>query len=152
MNADWVSILVSALSGGGLVQLLNWWRQRRLQQARSGTDIDAAYMDNIQNLRSDLMKSIDENRKLYRAIARLDRTLARASACRYWEHCPVRIELQKSGKVSDLTADAAEPDRKPKHTHTARGDPRGRTAQPGGDAADAEPADEPATGSRLHGT
>ena len=143
MTEQLIEILISALTGGSLVQLLNWWRERRLQRARSGADVDSAYMENIQNLRSDLMKSIDENRKLYRAIARLDRTLAKASACRYWEHCPVRIELQKSGKVGELASDGADTDRQPAVRHTARSDPRGHPSEPGDPPPDPCAADEP---------
>ena len=91
------SILVSALSGGFAVQLINIWRNRKLSKARQGSNIDTAYIENINMLREELVKIQDENRKLYKAIARLDRTVAKASACRYWDNCPIRDELQKSG-------------------------------------------------------
>ena len=83
--------------GAAIGTAIGWFFNRRLSKARNGGEVDAAYMDNIQNLRSDLMNSINENRKLYRAIARLDRTVARATSCRHWNDCPVRDELQKSG-------------------------------------------------------
>lgn len=63
-----------ALPGGFLVQAINWYRNRKLSKARQGTDIDAAYLDNINMFREELIKIQNENRKLYRAIARLDRT------------------------------------------------------------------------------
>lgn len=87
--------------GAAIGAAFGWFFNRRLSKARNGGDVDAAYMDNIQNLRSDLINSINENRKLYRAIARLDRTVARATTCRHWNDCPIRFELQKSGSDGD---------------------------------------------------
>lgn len=87
--------------GAAIGTAIGWFFNRRLSKARNGGDVDAAYMDNIQNLRSDLLNSINENRKLYRAIARLDRTVARATTCRHWNDCPIRDELQKSGSDGD---------------------------------------------------
>ena len=87
--------------GAAIGTAVGWFFNRRLSKARNGGDIDAAYMDNIQNLRSDLLNSINENRKLYRAIARLDRTVARATTCRHWNDCPIRNELQTSGADGD---------------------------------------------------
>lgn len=87
--------------GAAIGTAVGWFFNRRLSKARNGGDVDAAYMDNIQNLRSDLLNSINENRKLYRAIARLDRTVARATTCRHWNDCPIRFELQKSGADGD---------------------------------------------------
>lgn len=95
MDELW-NILAAAGSGGLLVQFFNWLRNRKLSKARQGSDIDTAYLDNINILREELIKIQDENRKLYRAIARLDRTVARATSCRHWDDCPIRNELQKS--------------------------------------------------------
>ena len=48
--------------GAAIGTALGWFFNRRLSKARNSGDVDAAYMDNIQNLRSDLMSSINENR------------------------------------------------------------------------------------------
>lgn len=83
--------------GTAVGAVLGWLLNRRISKVRKVGDIDAAYMDNINQLREELIKIQDENRKLYRAIARLDRTVARATSCRHWDDCPIRNELQKSG-------------------------------------------------------
>lgn len=101
MDELW-NILAAAGSGGLLVQFFNWLRNRKLSKARQGSDIDTAYLDNINILREELIKIQDENRKLYRAIARLDRTVARATSCRHWDDCPIRNELQKSGSDDSI--------------------------------------------------
>ena len=88
-------------------------------KARQGTDIDAAYLDNINMFREELIKIQNENRKLYRAIARLDRTVAKATSCRHWDDCPIRNELQKSG--SDSSIQPAK--RQPAKRKTIRADP-----------------------------
>ena len=100
MDVLW-NIIMYAVPGGFAVQLINWYRNRKLSKARQGGDIDAAYLDNINMLREELIKIQDENRKLYRAIARLDRTVARATACRHWNDCPIRIELQKPAEDTE---------------------------------------------------
>lgn len=120
--------------GAAIGTAIGWFFNRRLSKARNGGDIDAAYMDNIQNLRSDLLNSINENRKLYRAIARLDRTVARATTCRHWNDCPVRHELQKSGQDDDRPS----PERQPAKRKTIRSDPSARSGQRSAD----EVADE----------
>lgn len=101
MDVLW-NIIMYALPGGFLIQAINWYRNRKLSKARQGTDIDAAYLDNINMFREELIKIQNENRKLYRAIARLDRTVAKATSCRHWDDCPIRNELQKSGSDSSI--------------------------------------------------
>lgn len=125
MNEFW-NILASALSGGLAVQVINWVRNRRLSKARQGGDIDATYIDNINMLREELIKIQDENRKLYRAIARLDRTVAKAVSCRHWDDCPVRGELQKSGSDGDYRP---QPKRQCAKRKTIRSDPPARSGQ-----------------------
>ena len=121
--------------GAAIGTAVGWFFNRRLSKARNGGDIDAAYMDNIQNLRSDLLNSINENRKLYRAIARLDRTVARATTCRHWNDCPIRNELQKSGQDDSHPLSK----RQPAKRKTIRSDPPARSGQRSAD----EVADEP---------
>ena len=104
---------MSALSGGFAVQLINIWRNRKLSKARQGSNIDTAYIENINMLREELVKIQDENRKLYKAIARLDRTVAKASACRYWDNCPIRDELQKSGQADRVRQARRQPAKRP---------------------------------------
>lgn len=42
-----------------------------------------------------LIEFKDENKKMYKVVARLS-AQSTASVCRYYDHCPVRDELQKS--------------------------------------------------------
>lgn len=132
--------------GAALGTAIGWFFNRRLAKARNGGDIDAAYMDNIQNLRSDLMNSINENRKLYRAIARLDRTVARATACRHWNDCPIRSELQKPPGDADLP----QPKRQSgKQRKAIRSPSATRSAQRGEDLLSDETAGNDTGGHRL---
>lgn len=124
MDELW-NILAAAGSGGLLVQFFNWLRNRKLSKARQGSDIDTAYLDNINILREELIKIQDENRKLYRAIARLDRTVARATSCRHWDDCPIRNELQKSGADDSIHPSKRHPaGRKRIRADTATGRPQ----------------------------
>lgn len=128
MDELW-NILAAAGSGGLLVQFFNWLRNRKLSKARQGSDIDTAYLDNINILREELIKIQDENRKLYRAIARLDRTVARATSCRHWDDCPIRNELQKSPADDGIHPSK----RQPAHRKRIRADTATRPAQRGAD-------------------
>lgn len=121
--------------GTALGATFGWFLNRRLSKARQGSDIDAAYLDNINMLRDELIKIQDENRKLYRAIARLDRTVAKATSCRHWDNCPIRNELQKSGQDDSHPLSK----RQPAKRKTIRSDPPARSGQRSED----EVADEP---------
>ena len=131
--------------GAAVGTAVGWLFNRRLSKARNGGDVDAAYMDNIQNLRSDLLNAINENRKLYRAIARLDRTVARATSCRHWNDCPVHNELQKSG-----TIDTEQPRyRQPAGQKRVRSPSAARAAQRGEDGLSGETAELDTCGDGL---
>lgn len=120
--------------GTALGATFGWFLNRRLSKVRQGSDIDAAYLDNINMLRDELIKIQDENRKLYRAIARLDRTVAKATSCRHWDNCPIRNELQKSGQDDSHPLSK----RQPAKRKTIRSDPPARSGQRSAD----EVADE----------
>lgn len=131
--------------GAAVGTAVGWLFNRRLSKARNGGDVDAAYMDNIQNLRSDLLNAINENRKLYRAIARLDRTVARATSCRHWNDCPVHNELQKSGADDGIHPSK----RQSAGRKRIRADTATRTAQRGADHLPDRDAGSDTGGHRL---
>ena len=63
-------------------------------------DIDALYIENIGKLREELIKTQDENRKVYsdiarleRAVSKLERTIGKVAACPHFDDCPIRGEL-----------------------------------------------------------
>ena len=60
-----------------------------------------------------------------RAIARLDRTVARATACRHWNDCPIRIELQKPAEDTEQL----QPKKQLGKQKRVRSPARSRTAQ-----------------------
>lgn len=131
--------------GTAVGAVLGWLLNRRISKVRKVGDIDAAYMDNINQLREELIKIQDENRKLYRAIARLDRTVARATSCRHWDDCPIRNELQKSG-----TDDHIQPvKRQSAQRKRIRADTRAGAAQRGEDSVSDIDAESDTGGDRL---
>ena len=133
------------LSSTTVGAIFGWIVNRRLSKARKGGDIDAAYLDNINMLREELIKIQDENRKLYRAIARLDRTVAKATSCRHWDDCPIRNELQKSG-----TDDRLQPiKRQPAQRKRIRADTATRSPQYSEDCFSDRNAGDDTGGHRL---
>lgn len=100
MNEAFLNFLMYALPSGFAVQLLNWIAGHRKRKAQDMGDIDALYIENIGKLREELIKTQDENRKVYsdigrleRAVSKLERTIGKAAACPHFDACPIRGEL-----------------------------------------------------------
>ena len=130
MNEVLSNLLNYALPSGLFVQLLNWMLSFRKRKARDMGEIDTLYIDNINKLREELIKTQDENRKLYRAISRLERAVSKATACRHFAGCPMRGELQEQTTGNAAGNDfrpVRQPARDKKGGRMARDDPR----QPG---------------------
>ena len=112
MNETFLNFLTYALPSGFAVQLLNWWLGRRKRKAQDMGDIDSLYIDNINKLREELIKTQDENRKVYRdigrlerAVSKLERTIGKAAACPHFDACPIRGELPDgTGGGADISS------------------------------------------------
>lgn len=102
MNDVLINLLTYALPSGFLVTFLNWIVSRRKQKARDMGELDTIYIENINRLREELIKTQDENRKVYRdvsklerAVSKLERAINKATSCRHFDVCPVRDELSE---------------------------------------------------------
>lgn len=110
MSETFLNFLMYALPSGFAVQLLNRLSNRRKRKMQDMGDIDALYMESIGKLREELIKTQDENRKVYRdigrlerAVSQLERTVGKAAACPHFDRCPIRDGLpQQSGGGTDL--------------------------------------------------
>lgn len=109
MSDTLLNLLTYALPSGFVVQLLNWLLNRRTRKMQSMVDIDALYIENIGKLREELIKTQDENRKVYsdiarleRAVSKLERTIGKVAACPHFDDCPIRGELpEQAGSGTD---------------------------------------------------
>ena len=109
---SWMDVLMAAISSGTLFTGLSWWLNKKLRQAKSAKEIQDVYKTMYENLQSTILKFQDENQKLYRAVARLERAVTQATTCKHYDDCPIRDQLQEH---KDADADARSSQR-----HTAR--------------------------------
>lgn len=100
MRETFLNLLMYALPSGFAVQLLNGWRERRKRKVLDMGDIETLYIGNINKLREELIKTQNENRKVYRdigrlerAVSQLERAVGKATACPHFDRCPIRDGL-----------------------------------------------------------
>jgi hypothetical protein len=101
-----ISLLLNLLFGGGLVALLTL----RAHRAKADAEAKSVEIDNDEKaskimteyIVNPLKIEIDELRKetarLRRNIRQLSSAISKINDCAYAEDCPVRQEMQKSGK------------------------------------------------------
>ena len=78
---------------GGLGACVAWLLSRKIRSAREAKEVHDTYREMYGDVSRELQEMRKENERLYKAITRLERTVSRATACRYWAQCPVRSEL-----------------------------------------------------------
>ena len=124
-----LNFLMYALPSGFAVQLLNWLLSHRKRKAQDMGDIDTLYIENIGKLRDELIKTQDENRKVYRdigrlerAISKLERAISKATACPHFDDCPIRNELpEQTGGSTDYRQPRQHSDRNNNRSPTRTG-------------------------------
>lgn len=106
---EWLELLRWLLPGGCIVTLCGYILQRKVHRAQQKKEVESIYktmyeetkesmlalMEEIKELRNEQTKRDEENRKLYRAISRLERAVSLISTCRHYDDCPVRDELYR---------------------------------------------------------
>lgn len=92
---SWIDVLMTAVSSGTLCSVLGWWVNRKLRRAKSAKEIQDVYKTMYENLELTILKFQDENQKLYRAVARLEKAVTRATTCPHYADCPIRDELHE---------------------------------------------------------
>jgi hypothetical protein len=93
---EWLSnILEWLIPSGALGTIAIWLTSKTVRAVRTTKEVHDTYKDMYDDIRSTLIDLQNENEKLYRAVARLERVLARAYTCRYYGTCPMRDELQR---------------------------------------------------------
>ena len=137
MNNVLINLLTYALPSGFLVTFLNWIVSRRKQKARDMGELDTIYIENINRLREELIKTQDENRKVYRdvaklerAVSKLERAINKATSCRHFDVCPIRIELSEQTSGHTDQRPIRQPDKRENNRHPPRNGP----ATPQGEA------------------
>ncbi len=90
-----IQILQWLIPIGGLGSAVTWMVRRDTRKDRTAKERNDIYKAMYDNLSDTLIELQNENKKLYRAIARLERAVTRATGCRHYDDCPMRDELQE---------------------------------------------------------
>lgn len=91
---DWTYLITTALGSGGLASLLTWLFNRGLYKARAVRDREGVWKEMYESNNQTLLQQNDEIRQLRTSVSRVEKMLFRISACRYYDVCPVKPELQ----------------------------------------------------------
>lgn len=128
--------LVPVGSAGAVV---TWLARRDTRKDRAVKEKNDIYKEMYDNISGTLIELQNENKKLYRAISRLERAIGKAAACRYFAGCPMRSELQERTDGHDIR-----PVRQPAKRK------EGRNVAAGGGGPGGKGQAEPADGQRGH--
>jgi hypothetical protein len=93
------SILQWLIPSGGLGAIVAWLFSKTLRQIRTAKEVHDTYKQLYENIQGTLIDLQDENKKLYKAVSKLERVISRASACRYYSDCPIKHELLREQTV-----------------------------------------------------
>ena len=114
------------LPTGGLGGLFFYITSKRKRDAIVNKEVHDTYKKMYEDVHGTLIEIQDENKKLYKAVTRLEKAIARASTCRYYDSCPINAELheqkgnnksqnrnrqlaRKGNKACNIRADPGEP-------------------------------------------
>ena len=78
---------------GGIGTAIGWLLSSKLRGARVAKEVHDTYKAMYEDVSRELQEIRKENEKIYKAFTRLERAVAKATACRYWPGCPIRSEL-----------------------------------------------------------
>lgn len=131
--------LVPVGSAGAVV---TWLARRDTRKDRAVKEKNDIYKEMYDNISGTLIELQNENKKLYRAISRLERAIGKAAACRYFAGCPMRSELQE--RTDGTVGHDIRPVRQPAKRK------EGRNVAAGGGGPGGKGQAEPADGQRGH--
>lgn len=119
---------------GGFGTVVGWIIHRDTRKARDAKERNDIYKEMYDNISGTLIELQNENKRLYRAVQRLNQTIQKAVGCPHYAACPMRDELQKSERI-----DTEPRHRQPVGRKKIRDDPGARSSGPGGaDGSDRE--------------
>jgi len=92
-----VSEIIQSLlaTGFGVWNIVLFLQYRKLKKAQAIADTREVWQEIAQSNNDALLKQNEDIRKLRETINTFERVLLRYNACRYFDICPVRTELQK---------------------------------------------------------
>lgn len=117
MTETIITILQWLIPSGSLATVIIWLTNKTLRNARTNKEVHDTYKLMYEDVKRTLIELKNENKNLYRAFARLERAVSKASTCNHYDVCPIRDELQQQQKSE------------PKHTAKSKGRGRQRSTE-----------------------
>lgn len=121
-----IEILQWLIPTGTLGGLLAWFTNKVIRNTRTVKEVHDTYKEMYENTQGTLLELQNDNKRLYRAVSKLERTISKATTCRYFADCPLRSELQEQ-TADDGTSDyrpVRQPAKRKKDRRMARDNPR----------------------------
>lgn len=87
--------IIELIFPAGIGTAIGWLLSRKVFLAKNEAAIHDIYKKMYDDVATTLKTMQDENKKLYKAIARLERAVNRATSCSLWPACPIASELQE---------------------------------------------------------
>jgi hypothetical protein len=90
MGETFRQVLLWLVTGGGIGSAISWITSRKKRRAAEAKAVHDIYKSMYEDVKHTLMELTNENDKLRKMVAKLDRTIQKAVTCRYWGDCPIR--------------------------------------------------------------
>lgn len=84
-----------------IIPAVAWLVQKQVRRAKTNRDVHNVYKEMYDDIGKTLIELQNENKKLSKAVGRLERAISKALTCRYYNACPVRSELQQQQTCAD---------------------------------------------------
>ena len=99
-----IEVLQWLIPTGTLGGLLAWFTNKVIRNTRTVKEVHDTYKEMYGNTRETLLELQNDNKRLYRAVSKLERTISKATACVHYNVCPLRNELQEqaAGRTNDV--------------------------------------------------
>lgn len=100
-----IRILEWLIPAGGIAGGLTWLLNKTLRNLRTTKEIHDTYKTLYEQISKTILQLQDEVSDLHRELGRFRRAVSKASACRYYDNCPVQHELLREQKVDTKPKD-----------------------------------------------
>jgi hypothetical protein len=119
-----IEILQWLIPTGTLGGLLAWFTNKVIRNTRTVKEVHDTYKEMYENTQGTLLELQNDNKRLYRAVSKLERTISKATTCVHYNVCPLRSELQEqTGDDTNDIRPIRQPAKRKKNGRMARDNP-----------------------------
>lgn len=124
MTTDFIwQIAQWLVPAGGLGAVAVWLTSWVIRNTRTAKEVHDTYKTMYEDIQGTLIELQNENKKLYKAVSKLERAVSKATTCRYFADCPMRGELQEQTDGTNDYRPLRQPGPRKKNRRMARDNP-----------------------------